>query len=270
MPSFFSYHHSEVHYIRWGKGSKPLVCFHGYGEDSDSFSFLQKNIEDEFCVIAIDLPFHGKTKWVKEDIFSPQTLVKILHGIFEREQLAKKDIYFLGFSMGGRVILQLTALIPDSIRKIILIAPDGLIINKWYWLATQTSSGNKLFQYVMKQPTAFLKMVSTGEKLGWVNKSVFKFVQHYLDDEKMRDDLYVRWTSLRKIKPHLPTIQKKIVAFNICTRFLYGQHDRIILSHRAERFCKPLKDLAIIKTIPAGHQLLQEKYKDEIINLINH
>ena len=270
MPSFFSYQHSEIHYTRWGKGKKTLVCFHGYGDDSDSFSFLQQELENEFSAIAIDLPYHGKTKWINKDLFTPQRLVEILNGIFEQEQLEKNETYYLGYSMGGRVILQLIELIPASIRKIILIAPDGLVVNNWYWLATQTTPGNKLFHYVMKRPGPFLKMVSTGKKLGWVNKSVFRFVHHYLDNEQMRDDLYTRWTTLRKIIPHLPAIQKNIMQYKISTRFLYGKHDRIILSHRAEKFCKPLKNLAIINTIPAGHLLLQEKYKDEIIYLINH
>jgi len=269
MPSFFLYNESSVHYERWGRGEKFLVCFHGYGEDGRSFSFLQNDLENEFTIIAIDLPYHGKTDWNKASLLQTETLVKIVEGIFDQEQLEKKDVYFLGFSMGGRAILHLIEFIPSYIRKIILIAPDGLVINNWYWLATQTNYGNKLFHYVMKKPDRFLKMVSIGKKMGMVNKSIFKFVHHYLDDQQMRNDLYTRWTALRKIKPQLDTIQKNIIQYKISTRFLYGKYDRMILSHRAEKFCAPMKELAVIKTIAAGHQLLQEKYKDEIIQLIN-
>jgi pimeloyl-ACP methyl ester carboxylesterase len=270
MTSFFLYHHSEIHYSRWGKGDRTLVCFPGYGEDLSSFSFLQTDLEKDFTIIAIDLPYQGRTNWAEHDLFFPESLVEIIDGIFEQEKLQRKDTYYLGYSMGGRVILQLAELIPASIGKMILIAPDGLILNKWYWLATQTSAGNKLFRYVMERPAPFLKMVWAGKKLGWINKSVSKFVHHYLGDENMRDELYTRWTCLRKIKPHIATVQKNILQYKICTRFLYGKHDRIILSHRAEQFCKPLKGLATIKTISAGHQLLQEKYKHEILYLINH
>ncbi len=99
------------------------------------------------------------------------------------------------------------------------------------------------------------------------NKSIVKFVHHYLDDKEERMLLYKRWTFMRRLKPNLKTIKKICAHKNIQLKFLFGEYDRIILSKRASIF-KHTKNISI-KVINAGHQLMKEKYADEIAALLN-
>ncbi|HSZ84650.1 MAG TPA: alpha/beta hydrolase [Puia sp.] len=269
MESFFiSYKSSQIHYYKAGAGDKLLLCFHGYGEFAESFSFLEKSIANDFTLLAIDFPFHGKTIWNEELVFTPEDLVTILEKIIEEASFQNSKISLLGFSMGGRVALHLLQSIPTKIEKIILLAPDGLKINFWYWLATQTSIGNKLFYFTANKPSWFFLLMNTADKLRLVNQSVFKFANHYLHDKQMRNELYDRWTVMRQFKPNIKKIKQDIRANNIQLRLLYGRFDKVIRYKNAEKFMNGIESNCILSIINSGHELLKEKNADEIIRLI--
>jgi pimeloyl-ACP methyl ester carboxylesterase len=271
MESFFTtYRSSQIHYGKAGSGGKLLLCFHGYGESAESFSFLEKSVVDQFTLLAIDFPFHGKTIWNEGLIFTPEDLINIIEQIIQEISIQNSKIYLLGFSMGGRVVLHLLQSIPNKIEKIILLAPDGLKINFWYWLATQTSIGNKLFHFTANNPSWFFLLMKIADKLKLVNQSVFKFANHYLHDEQMRNDLYKRWTLMRQFKPNIKKIKQDISINNIQLRLLYGKFDKVIRYRNAEKLMSGIESNCILSIINSGHELLKEKNADEIIRLIKN
>ncbi|WP_315818833.1 serine aminopeptidase domain-containing protein [Paraflavitalea speifideaquila] len=115
-----------------------------------------------------------------------------------------------GFSMGGRVALGLMEKIPAQIDKVILLAPDGLKVNIWYRLATRTVIGNRFFRFTMRHPQWFMLLLKIGNRIGMINQSVLKFTRYYINDKQVREDLYNRWTCMRYIRPHLPTIKSRL------------------------------------------------------------
>ena len=256
-----SYKNSSISYYRFGKGNKVAVCFHGYGEESESFTFLEKYAGDQFTFYAIDLPFHGQTAWHEGLNFRWEYLRDIIQEIVN----AKRHIILLGFSLGGRVALSLYQAIPEKIEKLVLLAPDGLKVNFWYWLVTQTRAGNKIFHYTMKHPGWFLGFLKVLNRLGLLNQSIYKFTLYYIHDKKVRNDLYNRWTSLRRLRPDIEKIKSLIKNCKTPVRLIYGKYDKIILSARGEKFRKGIEDDCSLSIIDAGHQVLHEKHVKEII-----
>lgn len=261
---FLAYKASLIHYYVFGKGAKTLFCFHGYGENGYSFAFLQKRLGDDFTLYAIDFPFHGKTQWNEEAPFTPDDLIAIIKLI----HFTNTKFSLLAYSMGGRVAMHLIEKMPDEIEMAALVAPDGLHQNIWYRLTTQTHLGNKAFAYTMKNPGWFFKTVNAIARLKLLNKSIIKFMHYYLDEEKERMLLYKRWTFMRKFKPSLWHIKHLCERYPVQLNFLFGEYDRIILSKRAGIF-KNAKNINIT-IIHAGHQLMKEKYANEIAALLNH
>lgn len=269
-----SYKNSEISYHLYGSGDKIAFCFHGYGEDATSFAFLEKYAGNTFTFYAIDLPYHGQTAWNEEADFHREYLRDIILKIIDTPSekattgnflVPGFKITLLGFSLGGRIALSLYEIMPELVEKMVLLAPDGLKINFWYWLSTQTKLGNKFFSYTMKRPEWFFVLLSGLNKLKLVNTSIFKFVHHYIGDKKIREDLYKRWTSLRRLKPHLKKIKSLVKANNTQLRLLYGKHDRIILPVRGEKFRKGIENHCILQIIDSGHQVLHEKHAEEIV-----
>lgn len=259
-----TYKNSIINYYLYGSGAETLFCFHGYGEDGTSFSFLEEKLGSAYTLYAIDFPVHGATQWNEKKPFIITDLIAIMQLI---QPDKNKKISLLAYSMGGRAAMQLVKEIPGRIKRVALVAPDGLHINTWYWITTQTVFGNKAFSFTMKNPGWFFFLVNANGRLTIINKSIVKFIHHYLDDEEERMLLYKRWTCMRKIKPDLIALKKICPSEEIELSFLFGKYDRIILSRRADIF-KNTKNIRI-KVINAGHQLMKEKYATEITALLN-
>ncbi len=266
--AYIPFKNSQIHYSYSGNGNKIVVCFHGYGESEESFHFLAKHLPQSRQLIAIDLPYHGKTEWKDGPNFTTDDLVKILHDIFLIRNIPDASFSLLGFSMGGRMSLAVLQAIPQRIEKMVLLAPDGLKVNFWYWLATQTRAGNYLFHFTMNYPGWLFTILQAGHGLRLLNLSVYKFIRHYVHDRSLRRQLYLRWTGMRKIKPGLPDIKKKIVQHQIPVHLVYGEYDRIIRHERGQKFRKGIEAYCSLQVLKTGHQLLQEKNAALIAGLL--
>lgn len=261
------YKNSKVHYRCFGDGQKTVVCFHGYGEDAGVFSFMERYSHD-YKFLVFDMPFHGLTEWNEGNDFRTEDLVAINKMMLEKEEVGCK-IRLLGFSMGGRIALGLYQEIPEQVSAVILLAPDGLKVNFWYWLSTQTFAGNKLFALTMKHPEWFFGFIKVANGIGAVNTSIYKFIHYYIGDKNVRDLLYKRWTSMRHITPAVGKIKGLIRKYKTIAKLVYGKHDRIILPVRGEKFIKGIEAFAEITVIESGHQVLHEKHAKDIATIID-
>ena len=261
---FITFQQSRFHYSIWGTGERILFAFHGYGESGNTFGFLEDILGRDFTLVAIDLPFHGETEWQERLYLAPADLLTVLEEIALGLPGRSPGWWLLGYSMGGRVALQLLQLAPARIRRTVLLATDGLQMNPWYWLATQTSAGNRLFRWTMRRPAWLFFLLRTGHTLRLVNPSIYKFTAHYVDDQRVRERLYARWTTMRGFKPDLKVIGGFIRKHQIPVRLLYGSYDRIIRWERGERFCRPNAAFCELILLQAGHQLLQAKFVEVI------
>jgi pimeloyl-ACP methyl ester carboxylesterase len=236
-----------------------LFCFHGYGEDAASFSVLEPYLGKEYKLIAIDLPFHGKTQWC-EGLFTPTQLKEIILLIGGNA----KQFSLMGFSLGGRIVLQLLQLIPYRIKCVVLLAPDGLHKNFWYRFSTQTTIGNNIFKYSMKHPATLFRLMEWSKKMRLLNSTFYKVGHYYLDEEISRVLLYKRWTCLQPFTPDLAEIKQIIASNKIPFHLVFGEHDKVILSETGKKFIRGIETFAVMHIIEAGHQLLKEKYASAI------
>ena len=265
---FITFRQSRFHYSSWGTGERILFGLHGYGESAHSFGFLEAALGRDFTLVAIDLPFHGETEWQEGFYLAPADLLTVLDEIALRLPHRLPGWWLLGYSMGGRVALQLLQLAPDKIHRVVLLATDGLQMNPWYWLVTQTSAGNRLFRWTMRRPAWLFFLLKTGHALRLVNPSIYKFTAHYVDDQRVREKLYARWTTMRGFRPDLKVIGSLIRQHQIPIRLLYGSYDRIIRWERGERFRRRNAMYCELILLQAGHQLLQAKFLEVIVKAL--
>lgn len=244
-----------------------MVCLHGFGESADSFSFLANHLPDEFTVVAPELPWHGETNFRQAD-FSVQDFAAVLELMIP--SFKQQSIYLLGYSMGARIALSLVEYMPEKISKVVLLAPDGLKINGWYWLATQTTAGNKLFRYSMQHPQWFAAIINLLNKLNFVNKGVAKYVHKYIDDAQVRNNLYHIWTTMRKFRPNIKQVQQRVAFNQISVHLVFGKYDRIIPYSAGYKLHKGCESLITIHEVQGGHLLLKEKHAAFIISLLGN
>lgn len=242
-----------------------LICLHGYGESAQSFAALAGELQNEYRVIAVNLPFHGDTRWTEGYDFSQDDLLFIADKIS-----GGLNFILLGFSMGGRVALQLYQLQPQRVVELILLAPDGLKLNGWYWLATQTNAGNRLFKYCMEKPALFFKAANWLKKLRRIPAGIYNYVMQFLQQPGLRRDLYVTWTTFRKIKPDTRLVSRAILQYQTPVQLIYGQHDTIIPRAAGDKFARACGNHCKLWILPCGHRLLQAKNIPAIVSVITH
>lgn len=261
---FLSWRSSNIHYFRYGHGPAWLFCFHGYGETGESFEPFNEQLGIDYTLIAIDLPFHGQTEW-KEN-----TALKIsdLKEIIELINVDIKSFGLLGYSMGGRISLSFLQTYPEMISQIVVVAPDGLHNNKWQWLSTQTNVGRRLFAYTMKNPGWMFSLMDIATQLGLFNKSIHKFVHHYLDDAEERKRLFLRWNTMSKFIVKKMILKNAIKNKSIRVSMIFGKYDRVIVTKHGTAFAKLVPEHITIKEIDAGHLLMAKKYVPVICSLI--
>jgi pimeloyl-ACP methyl ester carboxylesterase len=170
--------------------------------------------------------------------------------------------------MGGRIVLQLAENHPESIDKLVLLAPDGLKVNIWYWVATHTVPGNLLFRWTMRWPGWLFLLLRISHALHLVNESIYKFAVHYIDDRTVRHDLYIRWTTMRKFRPDVTAVAGIIRRRRLPVIQVYGRYDRIIRWERGEQFCKRVtEDRCRLLLLDTGHQLLRPQFLPDLLPL---
>lgn len=278
--SFIPYLSSRIRCYTWGTGPQLLFAFHGYGESAASFDFLGAELEPGLTLVAIDLPFHGLTEWKEGPTFYPQQLFGIMEqiaaGLSEgRRNGSRGDDAggsrdgdagdaaswgLFGYSMGGRIALQVFQDHPDRFNRLVLAAPDGLTVNPWYWVATATAVGNRFFRWSMRRPGLLFLLLRGCHATGLVNRSIYKFGIHYIDDREVREALYTRWTAMRKFSPDLSRVAACVRAGQVPVDLVYGKFDRIIRWERGEKFRHRCLASCRLTLADAGHQLLRPQY----------
>jgi pimeloyl-ACP methyl ester carboxylesterase len=267
---YITYKNSRIHYRQFGFGPRLLFCFHGYGRESYTFAVLEIKLGAVFTIIAIDIPFHGLTDWKDELVFNPGYLTECILSIRKRLNKDKIKFSLLGFSMGGRIALHITQLLPTQIDQLTLLAPDGLSFNFWRWLGSETWIGSKLLHYTIQHPAWLKGLVNKAEKWHVIHRSLADFIGYYINDEEHRKTLYRRWISMRRFMPASKKLKPLIKKNHIRVRMLFGAFDRVIPYQGGEKFMRGIEALATLEVVDAGHNLLSESHAGKIAQLIKN
>ncbi len=265
----FQYHENTYLYRRWGTGSQLIVALHGYGESSASFQPLTTFLPENYSIIAVDLPFHGGTLYTGNIPIEPMAWMALLKRILITEGFDPHEKFALiGYSMGGRIALVTYQLMHERVTAISLVASDGIKMNRWYWFATQTKIGDRLFKYTMQKPYWLMSLLSVAHSCKLMNRSIYKFARYYIDDRAAREALYLRWTCFSRFKVKRSLLRKLLKHQPIPIKGLYGKYDRIIPFEKSAKFWKLAGDTAQVKIVDEGHKLIQAKYATFIVPMM--
>jgi lipase len=109
-----------LHVHEWGdSAAPPVVCLHGVTGHGERFRRLAEERWTDFHVVAPDLRGHGRSEWEP-----PWTIPTQLADLVETVAalgIARAD--WVGHSYGGRLVLELTAAYPESVRRAVLLDP---------------------------------------------------------------------------------------------------------------------------------------------------
>ena len=116
-----------------------LLFIHGWATDSRIWKYQLEEFSNDYEVIAIDLPGHGSNdKWSEPTLKS--AVEKVLSTINPTSHIPHLTSCFIGigWSLGGKVLLEIAANNPCFFKGIILIASSPCFVAKDDFTAGQS------------------------------------------------------------------------------------------------------------------------------------
>lgn len=95
------------------RGRNSLCFVHGFLGGKEDWQKIIHNLEEDFFCHAIDLPGHGNAPFSEDFLETVATQLKALHPFPE---------YFIGYSLGGRILLQLKEQYPALLQHLIILS----------------------------------------------------------------------------------------------------------------------------------------------------
>jgi lipase len=111
----------RLHVHEWGDpGAAPVVCLHGVSAHGRRFRKLaEERLAARFRVLAPDLRGHGRS-----DYDPPWDLATHVDDLLETlEEAGVRVAAWVGHSLGGRLLLELAARVPERLRCAVLLDP---------------------------------------------------------------------------------------------------------------------------------------------------
>lgn len=248
--NFVDYRGSRLHYAKAGLGPAPLLIFHGFGQDHQVFEHWVKALENHYRLYVFDLYFHGQSTWPSRQPLEKSDWIKIMAQFFEQEEINSFDV--AGFSLGGKFALATLEAYPEKVKKIILLAPDGIKTSFWYSLATYPIAIRNLFKSMVLKPGRFHALIRFFHALGLVNKGIVRFAESQMNTEEKRRRVYFSWVYFRHLRFDIPQMAVLLNQFKIPLLLIMGKYDKVIPVRNMNRLFNRLhqKKLEIIES---GH-----------------
>ena len=245
----------NLHYQKIGKSDKILLAFHGMGQDFSCFQKFAQTFENQYTTYLFDLPFHGKSE-VDEPIITKEIWNNYLTKFLQENQIQNFSI--IAFSMGGRFALATLEAFSERIEKAILLAPDGITEDPFYYGATRFNFTRNILKKVLKNNHKFHGFAGLLSRVGFVHESVLKFAKMMVDTPKKQEQLYQSWVGFRTLKFNNQKLAQLINSQGIKMQIFMGKYDKLLPIHNVYSLTKHLKDVELI-ILESTHGRLVEK-----------
>lgn len=261
MIDTFSFQNSRLTYYKWGNGPAVMLCFHGIGQDGRAFEPFGRALASMFTVYSFDLFYHGQSSGLNGGTYQPNEAITphywaaILTAFLDEKKINRFSVS--GFSMGGVFAFATAQRFATRLNQLWLLAPDGITTSLWYQFATGSGFGRGIFRFFLNRLPLLRNLSDTLVRLGWLDRSLARFVQSTLSTTEQRERVYRSWIGFRPLRPKLNLLAKTLNEHPIQVRIFLGEFDRVLPREAVQPLLNQLTtcELVIVKV---GHNRLIE------------
>jgi pimeloyl-ACP methyl ester carboxylesterase len=254
-----SYNGYHLEYTVFGSGSRPLLAFHGYDRDMHDFEVLEPSLGERYRIYSFNLFYHGQssTPGPKAEID-----YDILKGIFDSfmRQENVETFSLIGHSLGTKIVMALIEIYAEKIKKVFLLAPEGITVNRLYRVVSETGPGLAFFKQMVQKPAPVLTLARMLRKSRILNEKLYKFVTTNMETFEKREKVLNIWRVYRKISPNIDKLQSIVNKRHIHFHLFYGMFDRIIRPPAGKGFLEGWSDTAQLHIVEMGHNLVNPRF----------
>ena len=214
-------------YLVYGKGDNVMITFHGFGQDASYYQNYDKCLPGQYTLYSFYLPYHGHYKWQRSD--QPVTAEELAHffaSFFSEKGIQSMSI--VGYSIGARLAMILAQVFPERTRNLVLIAPDGISKNFWFYLATSNYVSRAIFKMAVKHTGSLIKISGLLSRAGLLDPSLARFANRQIGGKEDGRKVYNTWAALRKLKPSFTILAEFAARKSMQILVVLGDRDKVI------------------------------------------
>lgn len=233
----------NINYEIYGvQNNKTIILLHGWGTNLNSFKIMADYLNENYKVIAIDLPGFGSSS-IPDKVLNITEYSKIIYDLLIK--LNVETAVLIGHSFGGRIAITLAGHYNYNTEKIVLINSAGIKPKRtiWYYIKVYTYKFLKKITFLMPKKIATLYI----KKL----RDIFGSKDYNEAPEIMKGILSL------VVNEDLRKYMKKIKA---PTLLLWGQKDSTTPISDAVKMKKTIPDSGLIALEGAGHYSYLDKH----------
>jgi pimeloyl-ACP methyl ester carboxylesterase len=251
----------KCEYLTYGNGPTALLAFHGFGRHASDYEVFEKTFGQKYTIYAFNLFHHGKSQYpserIEQNTFTKHEFTQIFTQFFELKKIDKAAI--MGYSLGGKIALMFTEIFPEKVESLWLFAPDGIKMNFWYYLASNTLLGRSVYKYFLENPGLFFSMVNGMHKTKLINDKIKKFAINNMDEKEKRELVYKVWLTFKDTNPNMKQSIRNINKLKIPVFQFFGKNDKVIKPKLGEWFSSKINQPENYHILQAGHVLLTSR-----------
>jgi pimeloyl-ACP methyl ester carboxylesterase len=250
---------AEMNYYVFGNGERVLLAFHGYGQSAAVFRNLTSSLP-EYRIYSFDLFFHGNSVWKSQsNLLNPEIWGQLIRQFLKKEQI--DEFSLLGFSLGGKVALATYILYAAKVKRLYLLAPDGVTLSPWYVLATQLAVGRKIFHFLIRKAKFSALIIELLQYTRLIHQKIGRFVKREMATEDQRNRVYKTWLLYRGLNSHIQHIIELLQAGKQPVEFYVGKYDQVINKKQIHPLLKEGIHYSY-DVLSSGHTHLIEAFAD--------
>jgi len=250
---FINTEKGRVHYLVWGKGERLIIALPGFSNSASLFEPVGLALQDQCTLVALDLPFHGRTQWEAAQYTRTDVAIwikTILHDF-------KKDRFeWMGFSLGGRIILSMLDHCTPHVFGIHLIAPDGLATYRTFYPSLVPQFIRRLlFHSISRHPQKWLGLAQRLHDWRLLDHFSFIYIEKQLRTSIQTDRLFQTWLSLPNFPVSTKETQRVLLTQGIPVSLSLGLRDKFVNTQRIQSWAAPITQMQV-QLFDQGHQLV--------------
>jgi pimeloyl-ACP methyl ester carboxylesterase len=261
----------DLHYYKFGEGSKAMLCFHGYGMHGKQFRLLENTLGSKYTFYGLDLFFHKETKLKDQSLpavkkgISKAALAGFVTEFCLHEGIDRFSV--IGYSMGTHYATIVAEEMPERIDEYIVIAPSSLEPGNLIRFFSKHKTGNKLLEKLALSDKALLNMLRLFKRLKLINDDEYKILHNEIATRELRFNFYACFTYLRFLETDEKKLSTAIEVNNIRSIFIFGNRDKSFPPRIGDKFIQWLKNPEVL-ILDEGHEMIKNNFANKLTELL--
>lgn len=238
---FISIDENKIRYLESGNSDNILVLIHGLGASAERWEYVIPHFQNNYRVIVPDLIGFGYSDKPLVD-YTTEFFSEFLKKFLEKLEISKPVI--IGSSLGGQITAEYAIGNNNSIQKLILVSPSGVMKH----------STPALDAYVMAALYPDQQMAKNAfEMMSGASKDIHpKIIENFVKRMQLPNAKMAFMSTLLGLK-NSEILTEKLSSITVPTMVIWGELDPVIPVKYADSIVSTIKDCRFYRMDGCGH-----------------